>query len=86
MNQIGKATGMGNVGQMLSWDDEEFWKGALVGAAAVMLLTNESVRESLKEGLDKIMSGFSSNGEPDGDQSESEATETAASTEEEQQK
>jgi hypothetical protein len=32
---------------MLNLDDSEFWKGALIGAAAVLLLTNESVQSML---------------------------------------
>jgi hypothetical protein len=32
---------------MLNLDDSEFWKGALVGAAAVLLLTNETVQDTL---------------------------------------
>lgn len=31
----------------LNLDDRELWKGALIGAAAVLLLTNESVQQAL---------------------------------------
>lgn len=86
MNQLGEATGLGNLGQMLSWDDKEFWKGALVGAAVVMFLTNDSVRSSLKDGFDKVTSGFSSEGEPDASQEKNEAAEVAAETAQEQEK
>ncbi|MFO8004284.1 hypothetical protein [Thioalkalivibrio sp.] len=31
----------------LRFDDGEFWKGAMVGAAVVLLLTNEGLRDAL---------------------------------------
>lgn len=39
--------GLSSLGKMLNFDDSEFWKGALVGAAAVLLLTNESIQSAL---------------------------------------
>lgn len=39
--------GLSSLGKMLNLDDSEFWKGALIGAAAVLLLTNESVQNML---------------------------------------
>jgi hypothetical protein len=39
--------GLSSLGKMLNLDDSEFWKGALIGAAAVLLLTNESVQNVL---------------------------------------
>ncbi len=39
--------GLSSLGKMLNLDDSEFWKGALIGAAAVLLLTNESVQNAL---------------------------------------
>lgn len=39
--------GLSSLGKMLNFDDSEFWKGALLGAAAVLLLTNESVQGAL---------------------------------------
>jgi len=39
--------GLSSLGKMLNFDDSEFWKGALVGAAAMLLLTNESVQSAL---------------------------------------
>lgn len=39
--------GLSSLGRMLNLDDSEFWKGALVGAAAVLLLTNETVQDTL---------------------------------------
>jgi hypothetical protein len=44
------AGGNGNIarlGSLLNLDDSEFWKGALVGAAAVLLLTNDTVQDAL---------------------------------------
>lgn len=39
--------GLSSLGKLLNFDDSDFWKGALVGAAAVLLLTNESVQNAL---------------------------------------
>lgn len=38
---------LSGLGKMLNMDDSEFWKGALIGAGAVLLLTNESVQDML---------------------------------------
>ncbi len=57
--------GLASVGRLLNLEDSEFWKGALVGAAAVLLLTNESVqdvlfktgakaKEAVQSGADKL--------------------------------
>lgn len=57
--------GLNSLTRMLSLDDTEFWKGALVGAAAVLLLTNDQVQDALfksgakaksavKSGADKL--------------------------------
>ncbi len=58
-------SGLHSLGKMLNLDDSEFWKGALVGAAAVVLLTNESVqnalfktgakaKDAMQSGVDKV--------------------------------
>jgi hypothetical protein len=39
--------GLSSLGKMLNFDDSEFWKGALLGAAVVLVLTNESVQGAL---------------------------------------
>jgi hypothetical protein len=39
--------GLSSLSRILNLDDSEFWKGALVGAAAVLLLTNDSVQDAL---------------------------------------
>ncbi|WP_200381663.1 hypothetical protein [Thiococcus pfennigii] len=60
--------GLSSLTKMLSLDDSEFWKGALVGAAAVLLLTNESVQgalfkagartsDAVKTGIDRVKGG-----------------------------
>ncbi len=57
--------GLSSLSKMLNLDDTEFWKGALIGAAAVLLLTNESVqnllfktgvkaKHAVDNGIDKI--------------------------------
>lgn len=40
-------SGLSSLTRMLDLDDIDFWKGALVGAAAVLLLTNGSVQSAL---------------------------------------
>jgi hypothetical protein len=65
MEEMGAGNGLSGLVQMLNLDDKELWKGALLGAAVVLLLTNESVQNSLfktgvrardavKSGVDKI--------------------------------
>lgn len=56
----GGGNGLNSLSRLLNFEDTEFWKGALVGAAAVMLLTNESVQSMLFKGgksADKGASG-----------------------------
>lgn len=75
--------GLSSLSKILDFDDKEFWKGALLGAAAVLLLTNESVQETLfrtgakakekvKSGVDKVREKVHEATE----KNESEATET----------
>jgi hypothetical protein len=63
--------GLSSLGKMLNLDDTEFWKGALVGAAAVLLLTNESVQNALfKTGArakQAVKTGLDTLGETAGD-------------------
>jgi len=40
-------SGLSSLGKLLDLDDSEFWKGALIGAVAVLLLTNESVQNMI---------------------------------------
>ncbi len=61
----GGGNGLSSLTHMLNLDDKEMWKGALIGAAVVLLLTNESVqnalfktgvraRDAVKSGVDKV--------------------------------
>ncbi|MEA3638893.1 MAG: hypothetical protein VBE63_02995 [Lamprobacter sp.] len=70
--------GLNTLTRMLSLDDTEFWKGALVGAAAVLLLTNDQVQDALfktgakakgavKSGADKVKERMSTASEKVGD-------------------
>ncbi|BCU07363.1 hypothetical protein [Allochromatium tepidum] len=48
VNEVaGGGSGLSSLTRMLDLDDIDFWKGALVGAAAVLLLTNGSVQSAL---------------------------------------
>jgi hypothetical protein len=47
VEEMSNGGGLAGLGKLLDFEDTEFWKGALVGAAAVLLLTNESVQQSL---------------------------------------
>lgn len=61
-------SGLSGLTKLLDFDDKDFWKGALVGAAAVLLLTNENVQKALfrgavkggqavQEGVEKVKAG-----------------------------
>lgn len=43
-------SGLGSLGRLLNFEDSEFWKGALVGAAVVLLVTNDSLQNALFKG------------------------------------
>ena len=60
--------GLSSLSKMLNLEDSEFWKGALLGAAAVLVLTNESIQGALfktgakaksvvKTGVDRVKEG-----------------------------
>jgi hypothetical protein len=53
LGALADQSGLGMFRNLLNFDDDEFWKGALVGAAAVLLLTNENLRNSLLGGAAK---------------------------------
>jgi hypothetical protein len=68
MQEMANGGGLSSLTKLLDFDDKDFWKGALVGAAAVLLLTNESVqralfrgavkgRDAVEEGVDKVKEG-----------------------------
>ncbi len=53
MGDIADKSGLGMFKDLFNWDDGEFWKGAIVGAAVVVLMTNEDLRNSLIGGAAK---------------------------------
>lgn len=69
VNEIANGgNGLSSLSKLLDFNDKDFWKGALVGAAAVLLLTNESVqktlfrgavkgRDAVDEGVEKVKEG-----------------------------
>jgi hypothetical protein len=75
MDEIsGGGNGLSSLSRMLNLDDKELWKGALVGAAVVLLLTNESVqsalfrggvraRDAVRSGVDRLKAGTQRAGE-----------------------
>jgi len=60
IGNIADQAGLGMLKDFFSFDDGDFWKGALVGAAVVMLLTNENLREALAGGAAKTAAAFKS--------------------------
>jgi hypothetical protein len=68
MQEIANGGGLSSLTKLLDFDDKDFWKGALVGAVAVLLLTNDSVqralfrgavkgRDAVEEGVEKVKEG-----------------------------
>lgn len=49
LGDMAEQNGMGMLRNFFSFGDDEFWKGAVVGAALVMLVTNDKLRESIFE-------------------------------------
>lgn len=47
MSEFADQSGLGALKGFLNFTDGEFWKGALVGAAIVLLMTNEDLRSAL---------------------------------------
>jgi hypothetical protein len=60
MGDIADKSGLGHLKSLLSLEDGEFWKGALVGAAVVLLLTSEELRDSLIGGAAKTAEAMKS--------------------------
>lgn len=65
MEGIQNGDALSSLSKLLNFDDKDFWKGALVGAAAVLLLTNENVqgmlfktgvkaKDAVQSGVDKV--------------------------------
>jgi len=73
-NDMADKSGLGMLKGFFNTGDGDFWKGALVGAAVVMLLTNEGLRDSLIGGAAKtaeaVKSGFGMGGEEETDDSD----------------
>lgn len=76
LDQMADEKGLGFLKGLVDFNDGDFWKGALVGAAAVLLITNDDLRDSLvdnmakaadslKEGLGGLAPEFAEKGEPD---------------------
>lgn len=87
MGGLADQAGLGMFKDFFSLGDGEFWKGAVVGAAVVMLLTNENLREALlggatkaaeavKSGMDNLAGSDTEPGATDGD----DATDADAAT------
>jgi hypothetical protein len=53
MGNLADQAGLGMFKDFFRFDDGEFWKGAMVGAAVVLLLTNENLRDALIGGAAK---------------------------------
>jgi hypothetical protein len=53
MGNLADQAGLGMFKDFFRFDDGEFWKGAMVGAAVVLLLTNEGLRDALIGGAAK---------------------------------
>jgi hypothetical protein len=47
MGEMADKSGLGMLKGFLDFNDSEFWKGALVGAAVVLLVTNDELRSAL---------------------------------------
>jgi hypothetical protein len=69
LGDMADKSGLGMFKELFNWEDSEFWKGALVGAAVVLLMTNENLRNALIGGAAKtaeaVKSGFAGVSAPD---------------------
>ncbi|MGD2118104.1 MAG: hypothetical protein PVG66_07085 [Chromatiales bacterium] len=70
LGDMADKNGLGMFKNLFNLEDGDFWKGAIVGAAAVLLLTNENLRSSLIGGMAKTaeavksgLAGFGSESE-----------------------
>ena len=75
MNEIADQSGLGALKGFLNFNDGEFWKGALVGAAIVLLMTNDELRNALLGSAAKTanamkagMAGFGAESTEDADE------------------
>ena len=60
MNEFADQSGLGALKGFLNFNDGEFWKGALVGAAIVLLMTNEDLRGALLGGAARTANAMKS--------------------------
>ncbi|MFP4154388.1 MAG: hypothetical protein ACOC00_07170 [Halothiobacillaceae bacterium] len=82
-DQVAEQNGLGMLKGFFDTQDSDFWKGALVGAAAVMLLTNDHLRDSLIGGAAKTAGAVKSSfGLGANDPQDSEAAEQAPEVDE----
>ena len=75
MNEIADQSGLGALKGFLNFNDGEFWKGALVGAAVVLLMTNEDLRGALLGGAAKTANAMKAGMAGLGEESAAEAGE-----------
>ena len=80
LGDMADKNGLGMFKEFLKFEDGDFWKGAVVGAAVVLLMTNENLRNSLIGGAAKtaeaMKAGFA-NFAPDSDEDGASADEPA---------
>jgi hypothetical protein len=85
MNEFADQSGLGALKGFLNFNDGEFWKGALVGAAIVLLMTNEDLRGALLGGAartaDAMKAGLAGFGDDAAAAASAEATDQAADEE-----
>ncbi|WP_078119693.1 hypothetical protein [Thiosocius teredinicola] len=86
LGNMADSSGLGMLKNLFNLDDSDFWKGALVGAAAMLLISNEGLRDSLIGGVAKtaeaMKSGLGGLGDDDTD---NEQTTGEHTTDEEEQ-
>lgn len=70
LGDVAEKNGFGMFRELFNLEDGEFWKGAVVGAAVVLLMTNENLRASLVGGAAKaaeaVKTGFNGFSAPEG--------------------
>lgn len=88
MGDIADKSGLGMFKGLLNFDDSEFWKGALVGAAVVLLVTNDELRNSLigsaAKTAEAVKSGIAGMGGSDTDSDQDRGTTSNDQTDQEE--
>ena len=85
LNDMADKSGLGMLKGFLNMDDGEFWKGALVGAAVVLLMTNEDLRNSLINSAAKTAEAVKAGFGQDGDEEDTAPDEKSAAGEDNQE-